>query len=461
MRSHKGRNDKRHIRGYEMAYGRFEQFIRNMSRVMGTVNTKLQRDLTMRSRVARRFSMTEVAGLLGVDGTYLTRLSSEDPSFPEGQRSGRQRTFTPADIMLIRALIGSKPNARRSYLHWRRPGDPIRVVTFGAQKGGTGKSLAAAHFAQYLNLFYGLRVGVIDADPQATASLYFAGADLPLFEPETATMAEFMGVDDPGARELTKRTPEEQDAFWLGTPWPGIRLIPGGSNIQNGDIALFFLSQQGSGVPVYRILKDAIAAWDRDLGPRTAAADLRHQDGSFDLQRYEAALVETVDVIVIDQQPSLTLMQLNGLIAADSVVVPQTMKGFDLATLATYVSNIEEYLEFILSFEPDIEIGIGEHVVLPTIVQEQNERDTEQILDLYRRAPREILQVWYARSDAIANAAEEYKSIYEYLPPASRRTSARSFMDNANAVNDALVQRMLPDLPPRDFAQTFISDHWS
>ena len=52
---------------------------------------------------------------------------------------------------------------------------------------------------------------------------------------------------------------------------------------------------------------------------------------------------------------------MNGLIAADSVVVPQTMKGFDLATLATYVTNIEEYLEFILSFEPDIEIGIGAH----------------------------------------------------------------------------------------------------
>ncbi|KKK87098.1 hypothetical protein LCGC14_2756630, partial [marine sediment metagenome] len=44
-----------------MAYGQFEQFIRNLTRVMASVNTKLQRDLTMRSRVARRFSMTEAA----------------------------------------------------------------------------------------------------------------------------------------------------------------------------------------------------------------------------------------------------------------------------------------------------------------------------------------------------------------------------------------------------------------
>jgi len=164
---------------------------------------------------------------------------------------------------------------------------------------------------------------------------------------------------------------------------------------------------------------------------------------------------------VIDQQPSLTLVQLNGLIAADNVIIPQTMKGFDLATLATYVTSISEYLEFVLSFEPDLEIGAGEHLVLPTIVQEQNDRDTAQILDLWRKAPREISQVWYSRSDAIANAAEEYKSIYEYLPPRARRASAKAFMENANAVNDALVQRVMPDLPRRGYADAFIKDHWS
>ncbi|KAF0674690.1 AAA family ATPase [Profundibacterium mesophilum] len=443
-----------------MAYGQFEQFIRNLTRVMSSVNTKLQRDLTMRSRVSRRFSMTEAAEFLGVDATYLTRLSADEAMFPDGERSGRSRTFSPDEIMLIRAIMASNPNAKRSYLHWRKPGDPLKVVTFGAQKGGTGKSLTASHFAQYLNLFYGLRVGVIDADPQATASLYFADETLPLFKPETHTMAEFMGVDDPGAERLNERNAEELDAIWQKTPWPGIRLIPGGANIQNGDISLFMFSRRGQ-IPVYRILKDAIARWDEGLGPRSVPSDFRKDGGAFDHAAYEAALTETVDVIVIDQQPSLTLVQLNGLIAADNVVIPQTMKGFDLATLSTYVSNIGEYLEFILSFEPDIEIGRGEHVILPTIVQEQNDQDTDQILDLYRRAPREILQVWYTRSDAIANASEEYKSIYEYLPPASRRTSARTFMRNANAVNDALVQRVLPDLPKRDFADTFIKERWS
>lgn len=443
-----------------MAYGQFEQFIRNMTRVMGAVNTKLQRDLTLRTRVARRFSMVEVASLLGVDTTYLTRISGEETRFPEGKRQGRERTFSPNEIMLIRALIGSNPSAKRSYLNWRGSEEPVKVVTFGAQKGGTGKSLSAAHFAQYINLQYGLRVGVIDADPQATVSLYFADDSLPLFQPDTATLADFMGVDDPVARDLIDRSPEALNNIWQPTPWPGIKLIPGGGNIQNGDISLFFMSQRSS-VPVYRVLKDAIAKWNSEFGPKTSVDDLRDASGAFQMGAFETALNETVDVIVIDQQPSLTLMQLNGLIAADNVVIPQTMKGFDLATLATYVSNIGEYLEFIMGFEADIEIGQGDHMVLPTIVQEQNTQDTDQILDLYRRAPREVMQVWYSRSDAIANAAEEYKSIYEYLPPKSRRVSAKAFMDNANAVNDALVQRIWPDFAPKGFAQKFIDERWN
>jgi len=442
-----------------MSYGQFEQFIRNMSRVMASVNTRLQRDLTMRSRLSRRFSQREVSEFLNIDATYLIRLANEDPAFPEGEKIGRERTYSPHEIMLIRALLDSNPNARRKHLHWRGPTEPVKVVTFGAQKGGTGKSLSAAHFAQYINLFYGLRVGVIDADPQSTISLYFADDALPLFDAETATVADFMGVGDPGAKEPTLHSTDTLNKMWRPTPWPGVRLIPGGANIQNGDISMFFMSRN-NGVPIYRLLKDAIVRWEESHRPSTETNDFRTTDGSFDLERYNNALNETLDVIVIDQQPSLTLVQLNGLLAADSVVMPQTMKGFDLATLATFVNSIAEYLDFIVGFDKDFVIGSGAHFVLPTIVQEQNDRDTSQILDLYEQAPNETLQVWYARSDAIANAADEYKSIYEYMPDKNRRQSSLQFMRNANAVNDAIVGKVWPGFEQRGFADTFIKERW-
>ena len=438
-------------------------FIGELSGTMQVVNSRLRRDLTMRSRVEKKFSMREVGDLLGLTKNYyesmLSKSAEEEPSFPSGVRDGRERHYTLDELMLIRAHLQSLPNRRRPYLHWRQPGDQLKIVTFGAQKGGTGKSLSAAHFAQYLTMNYGLRVGLIDCDPQATASLYFADDESHLFDPEIATVAAFMGVSEPGETDLVTRPTAELDAMWQPTPWAGIRLIPGGSDIQNGDISLFLLAQRAH-VPVHSVLKAAIERWDDDYGPKTRFADLRRADGSFDAERYVAALHETVDVIVIDQQPSLTLMQLNGLVAATSVIVPQTMKGFDLSTLSTYSQNIAEYLDYIEETSAEA-IGTGRHVVLPTIVQEANDKDVDQIVDLYQRAPELFLQVWYPRSDAVANAAEEYKSIYEYDPPRSRRASTKTFIDSANAVNDALVDVVWGSaLPSRGYARDFIKARW-
>ena len=94
-----------------MAYGEFEQFIRNLSRIMGVVGAQLQRDLTSRKRVARRWLTAEAAELLGIDVTCLSRLSNKGLKLPQGER------------------------------------------------GSTGESLTVAHFAQYVSLYYGLRVG--------------------------------------------------------------------------------------------------------------------------------------------------------------------------------------------------------------------------------------------------------------------------------------------------------------
>ena len=432
-------------------------FTERMARVMATVNTKLQRDLTLRNRVARRFSQREVAEFLGVDKNYLIRLAKTEPDFPEGVVRGRERTFSPDEIMLIRALIGSNPLQKRPHLFWRKPDEELKVIVFGAQKGGTGKSLSSAHLAQYLALTYGMRVGVIDSDPQGTASLYFASSDLPLFKEDTPTLADFMGVDEPGQEKPTEHDAETLNSFWQSTPWPGLRLLPGGANILAGDVALYFMRTT---TRIHKVFSNAMKTWSDTYKPKTMPEDLRNEDGSFDMDRYQSALSETLDVIIVDQQPSISLMQLNPLVSADTLVIPQTMKGFDLSTLTTFISVLRAYLETLTANDPALSLGTGGHVVLPTIVQEANDRDTAHIVDLYRRAPDLISQVWYTRSDAIANASEEYKSIYEYQPPDSRRSSARAFMANANAVNDALVKRIWPGLPSRGFAEQFISDRW-
>ncbi|MEI4263972.1 ParA family protein [Roseovarius sp. D0-M9] len=452
-----------------------EQFINQLSTTMESVQSKLQRDLTLRTRVGRRFNITDLATLFGKEKSYLTKqimkFSEEDPAFPEGVREGRERTFDLDEIMLMRAILNSN-SRKKDFLHWRKTGDPLKIVTFGAQKGGTGKSLSAAHFAQYISLQYGLRVGVVDMDPQATATLYFADSSIDLFAADTQTVAHFSGVDNPPlARELAAKgeipplpSPEQQNDMWRRTPWPGTRLIPGNSDIQNGDISLYFMAPVKNQA-VYSSLKDAISTWEAAYPPKTLPEDLLGPDGKFYTRVYNEALTETLDVIVIDQQPSLTLMQLNGLMAATNVVIPQTMKGFDLSTLTSYARSISEYVEHLSEIVDEAQMAEycpGPHVVLPTIVQEQNERDLDQLVDLRSRAPDLFLPVWYSRSDAISNAAEEYKSVYEYDPPRTRRASAKAFLKNANAVNDALVKLVWQgELPSRGYADEFIKERWS
>ncbi|WP_341213716.1 ParA family protein [uncultured Limimaricola sp.] len=445
-------------------------FIKRLAHGMRDIAGQVRQDDTMKKRVEKTFSTREVGELLGLGNAYTIRVlnqaTSDDDSFPVGRKtvgqSGHTAHYSISEIMMMRAYLQSRTHRKHEYLHWRKPGDPLPVVSFSAQKGGTGKSLSAAHFAQYVAMNYGLRVGILDCDPQATVSLYFADKQTKLFERNRNTVASFMGLDldQFNAHQIVEKPAEDLNGMWQTTQWPGTRLIPGGANIQDADLALLMLSQKSGGTaPVHAALKDAIARWDAAYGPKTLGSELRKSDGSFDVEKYQEALHETVDVIVIDQQPSFTLVQLNGLVAATNLVVPQTMKGFDLKTLSTYADNVQAYLSE-MAIEDRV-IGGGNHIVLPTIIQEANEKDVDQIVDIHRRHPGLVSQVWYSRSDAVANAAEEYKSIYEYDPPRSRRPSAKAFIQNANAVNDALAKLVWGGaLPSRGHAEKFIAERW-
>lgn len=433
------------------------EFMQRMTRAMGKVNTRLQRDLTRRTRIQRRYSLKEVAAFISIDYDYLVSLIGKD-GFPSGERLGRERVLSIDEMLQVRAMLAARPQTTKDYLPWRSPLDPLPVLTVSGQKGGTGKSSVAAHLAQYLCLAHGLRVGLIDSDPQATLSLYFADNSLQLFDPDLETVADFMGVEDPTRGTVAKRTPEELNAFWKETPWPGIRLIPGGPSINEGDIALFMVAKSDP-ASVYKSLYRSLRRWSDGYRPRTSAADFV-VDGEFSVERWRAGLRETFDVIVIDQQPSLTLMQLNGIIAADTLILPQTMKGFDLSTLTTYVTAAYGFLRHIAEVDEDLVIGSGRDVIVPSIVQTSNAQDYRQIQDLMEQAPGDILSVWYERSDAVANASEVYQSIYEFQPGKNTRKSAKRFMANANAVNDAIVARALPHLESRGFAAAFMAEKW-
>ncbi len=428
--------------------GSLEQFLMDLSRGLERTMVTVNKELTLKHRIKRSWSMRQCARFLNVSIQYLTKFANSNPDFPTGEYVGRERVFTLAELIRIRALLAASAKRPRDYLAWRRPEDPLPVISFASQKGGTAKSLTAAHFAQYLSLHYGMRVGVMDADPQSTITLYFVGGEgLPQMPDEnTPSMVDFAGLFESENGPFTDHDPDTLDSFLLRTSWPGLRLLPAHGETSEGEIQIARLVREApAGKSFYRYLRDAIERWRDAHPPVTGPAELT-TDGRLDEAKLDSALYETLDCIVIDYQPALTLFQLNNVIASSSLIIPQTMKGFDIATLSTFVTGLLGMIQHILAHER-IEIGSGANMLLPTIVQRTNEQDLNHISNLLENCPTEVLPVFYMRSDAISNASDVYQSVYEYEPDTpGKRKGINRFITNADAVNDAIVSRLWPGL---------------
>jgi chromosome partitioning protein len=418
---------------------------------------------TRKSRIERRFSIREVCDILGFSRSVVKEWMELEGA-PEPIFKGRESTLSLQDIIKLRALAASRakiPGAksRKPTLFWRKPGDPLPIITFSSQKGGVAKSLSAATLSQFASLYHGLRVGIIDSDAQATLSLYFADENIDVAGFDTETFTKFMGVPAPGEDPL-QHSDEELDAFWQKTPWPGVRLMPGGAPIQEADISLFLMTQRPDPKErrVYRLLKDTIDRWSAANPPRTQPEDLRDENGKFDDEKFQNALNETLDLIIIDCAPALTLTQLNAVVAATTLIVPNTLRGFDLSTLKVYLSSLDDYLTWIRHDIDPIEFPPVPSYILPTNVQGNNDQDLNQVGELYDQDKDVICPVYYGHSAAVANAARDYLSIYEYEPDRSRRKSAEAFLKNANAVGDAILTRACPNVVPRGFANSFLEE---
>jgi chromosome partitioning protein len=228
-----------------------------------------------------------------------------------------------------------------------------RVVVLANQKGGVGKTTSAINLAASLAMMEKM-VLLLDFDPQghSTTGLGFAKPD-----------------HRAGAYALMKGAPAE--ALLLSTEVPMMQVIPAGKDLAQLEFELYEL-------PQLQVLKQAIAP-----------------------------LLHRFDYIIIDPPPSLGMITLNALTAADEVIVPMPCEFFALDGLAELTETLRR-----IQAGPNPRLQLGG--ILLTMAEERTNLGAAVANEVRHAFPGKVFQTMIPRNIRLAEAPSHGKPVAFY-----------------------------------------------
>lgn len=260
----------------------------------------------------RLFSTWEITKyLIPIAPAYFRRVLKANPDLPQGlsESEGGAKWFALDEVLRLRAFFASEGSKAKEYLPYRPKGLPAKITAVANFKGGVGKTSTAAHLAMSAALD-GYRVLVIDLDSQGSMTSIFGGQ----VEDEWSTVFPLiardyaMALQDENRRRADRGDPtlplddvlnealkiSTQDVVQK-THWPNIDLI-------GAQLNLYWAEFQ---IPVWRMGVRGWKLWD-------ALNNALERDG----------VLDNYDLILLDTPPALGYLTINGLTAADILLVP-------------------------------------------------------------------------------------------------------------------------------------------
>lgn len=205
----------------------------------------------------------------------------------------------------------------------------LRILTLANQKGGVGKTTTAINLATALAAI-GERVLIIDLDPQGNAS-----TGLGVHRDDRAVSSFDLMVGDATVAEAA-----------IMTTVPHVALVPSTLDLLGVELTI---SQYGD--RAFR-LRNALKA----------ITDVRIDD-------------KPVSYVLIDCPPSLNLLTINALVAADAVLVPLQCEFFALEGLSQLLQTIEQIR---VTLNPRLSI----QGVVMTMFDQRNNLSTQVLADV-------------------------------------------------------------------------------
>lgn len=232
-----------------------------------------------------------------------------------------------------------------------------QVITIVNQKGGVGKTTTAINLGAYLASL-GKFVLLIDIDPQANAS---SGLGINHREIENGIYQVLIGEHT--FRHIIR--PTVHDGYHIAPAQPDL-----------------------SGARV-----ELVNEGEREFKLRKALLEIRND----------------YDYIIVDCPPSLDLLTVNGLVAADEVLIPIQSEYYaleGLGQLLTTISLVQEHLN------PKLHIIGG----LVTMFDKRNKLSLHVLNELYQHFPHRIFRTIVPRNVRLSESPSYGQSILDYDP---------------------------------------------
>ena len=259
----------------------------------------------------------------------------------------------------------------------RRP----RILTLANQKGGVGKTTTAINLATAFAAV-GKTALIIDLDPQGNAS---TGVGVDRHERKISTYDVMMGE----APLIDAIRP---------TSVPRLYIAPSTLDLLGVELEIASVEERN-----YR-LRHAI--------DELVSIQFRNDDANPDFdsnaERNSGHLVpKAIDYILVDCPPSLNLLTINALTAADSVLVPLQCEFFALEGLSQLLKTVEEVRR---TLNPRLSI----HGVVLTMFDKRNNLANQVVADVRAYMGKAVYETVIPRNVRVSEAPSHGKPVLLY-----------------------------------------------